>query len=138
MPQVVDITIPGGGPAPVAPEQLAGRGQEVEILAARRAFSTAQTLLAGGAIQAAQNLTVGWHDSSVNGESGSFAVVQANAGLDDLIGEVVMISFYSRSVFAYVLEDVDVPVQLSVTRRLFLALNRLSIVQLPCRVVPVA
>jgi hypothetical protein len=136
MPEIIDITVQGGPSAPI-PQQIPSGAQEVEILAARRAFAVAQTLLAGGAIQAAQNLSVGWHDSSVNSESGSFAVVQSNAGLDDLIGEVVKVSFYDRSVFAYVLEDDDVPTQVSITRRLFLALNRLTIVSLECGVVPV-
>lgn len=137
MPDVVEVVVPGGPSAPVV-QQLPSGVQEVEVLAARRAFGVAQELLAGGPVQAAVSLSVGWHDSSVNPESGSFAVVQSNAGLDDLIGEVVLVTFYSRSVFAYVLEDDDVPTQLSLTRRCFLALNRLSIVSLQCNVVPVA
>jgi hypothetical protein len=37
-----------------------------------------------------------------------------------------------------VLDDADVPVQLSITRRLFLALNRLTVASLQCNVAPVA
>jgi hypothetical protein len=137
MPEIVDITVQGGPSAPI-PSQLPTGAQEVEILAARRAFGVAQSLLAGGPVEAPVALTVGWHDSSVNSESGSFAVVQSNAGLDDLVGEVVQVTFYNRSLFAYVLEDADVPTQLSITRRLFLALNRLTVVSLQCSVAPVA
>jgi hypothetical protein len=137
MPEIVDITVQGGPSAPV-PQVLPSSAQEVEILAARRAFAVAQALLSGGPIQAPANLSVGWHDSSVNSESGSFAVVQTNAGLDDLIGEVVQVDYNGRVVFAYVLEDADVPVQVSVTRRVFLALNRLTIESLTCAVAPVA
>lgn len=100
-------------------------------------FSTAQALFAGGPLADPQRLAVGWHDSSVNPESGSFALVQTGAGLDDLIGEIIRVQFYTREVFAYVLDSADVPAQVSITRRLFLALNRLTIVSLQANVAPV-
>lgn len=110
-----------------------------EIQAGRRAFAVAQALLAGGPIggSGSQQLTVGWHDSSVNAENGSFAVVAQNAGLDDLVGEIVSIDYFGRVIFAYVLTTADVPVQVSVTRRLFLALNRLTLTSLTAAVAPV-
>lgn len=108
---------------------------EPEIQAGRRAFAKAQSLLSGGPIQPSVALNVGWHDTSVNPERGSFAVV-ANAH-QDLVGEIVQVAFSGRTVYAYVLTTADVPVDLSVTRRLFLALNRLTLVSLPCQVSPV-
>jgi hypothetical protein len=112
-------------------------GVEIEILVGRRAFRAAQQLFAGAPLSTPQSLDVGWHDSSVNPETGSFAVVQTGAGLDDLIGEIVQVRYYSRQVFAYVLEDADVPTPISITRRLFLALYRLTVVSLPVKVAPV-
>lgn len=133
-------TFPATGVWPAPPTLIrsgpSGAG-EVEILAGRRAFATAQALFAGGPVAPSQRLGVGWHGTSVNPETGSFAVVQRNAGLDDLIGEIVRITSNGRVVFAYVLDDADVPVQVSVTRRLFLVLNRLTIDALPADVVAV-
>jgi hypothetical protein len=112
---------------------------EVEIMAGRRVFATAQALLSGGPIAglASQRLSVGWHNSSVNSESGSFAVVAQNGGLDDLVGEIVSIKYSNAIIYAYVLTTADVPVQLSVTRRLFLAMNRLTLESITADVRPV-
>lgn len=130
MPEIVDLL----APAPLGPTLTPG----LEIPTARRAFSAAQPRLAGAPISPEQTLSIGWHDTSVNLETGSFAVVQLNAGLDDLIGEIVRVRFAGRSVFAYVLDSADVPVQLSLTRRLFAALNRLTLEELRGKVAPVA
>jgi hypothetical protein len=99
-----------------------------EVSAGRRCFAIAQAILAGGPVggEAAQDLVVGWHDSGVS-EQGSFAVVGLNMGLDDLIGEIVSVTYSGRTVYVYVLESADVPVQLSVCRRVFMALQRPTI-----------
>lgn len=100
---------------------------EVEIMAARRSFTEAQRMLGGSPIAPAQTLTVGWHDSSVDPESGSFALVDVTAGLDDLIGEIVRVSYGQRVVFAYVLKAASLTVAFSLTRRTYAGLARLSI-----------
>lgn len=104
------------------------------LLAARRAFAVAQSMLAGSPIGQSRKVTAGWYDSSVNPESGSFAVVQTGAGLDDLIGEVIVVAYKRRSVFAYVLQAADVPTQVAVTRRAFLALSVLTAEQIAATV----
>lgn len=108
---------------------------EIEITTGRRAFAKAQELFSGAPVGSSQRMSVGWHDTSVNAETGSFAVVQA--GFEDLVGEIVRVTSNRRQVFCYVLDTADVPVQLSVTRRVFLALNRLTIEALPADVVAV-
>lgn len=112
---------------------------EPEIQAGRRVFAVAQQLLAGGPVSGtpAQSLAVGWHDSSVNPEDGSFAVVGQNQGLDDLVGEIISVTYFGTTIYAYVLDIADVPVQISVTRRLFCALNRLTLTSLTAVVRPV-
>lgn len=130
MPEILDpgsVAVPGS--RPVRPDP--------SILTGRRAFSAAQPLFAGGPVGPEQTLSVGWHETSVSEETGSFAVVAQNAGLDDFVGEVVRVRFLARHVYAYVLDTADVPVQLSVTRRLFLVLNRLTLESLPASVVAV-
>lgn len=105
-----------------------GAQADLTLMAARRSFATAQGLLAGGPVSGlpARLLEVGWHDSSVDAEDGSCAVVQTGAGLDDLVGEVVGVTFGGVTVYAYVLTTADVPVVVSVTRRVFAALYRLT------------
>lgn len=129
---------PSGGLYPTGPSSTQlGEGAEAEILAGRRAFGTAQALFAGGPVGRSQRLSVGWHGTSVNTETGSFAVVRDGAGLDDLVGEIVRVTSNRREVFVYVLDTADVPVAVSLTRRVFLALNRLTIEALPADVVAV-
>lgn len=115
---------------------LPGAQLELEIMAARRSFAMAQQLLAGGPISGlpSQKLTVGWHGSSVNSESGSFALIDQSSGLDDLIGEVVSIAYAGATIYAYVLTAADLPAQMTVTRRLYLAMNRLTIPSITCDV----
>lgn len=125
MPEIIDPTSAATPPKPPA-LSLGGRA-ELEILAGRRCFAVAQELFSGSAIAPAQQLEVGWHDSSVNPETGSFAVVAPGAGLDDLIGEIVAVTLRKRQVFAYVLGWGDIPTPFSLTRRLFAALSVLTV-----------
>lgn len=107
-----------------------------EIQAGRRVFAVAQTILSTGfSAQRAQQITLGWHDSIVNSENGSFAVVNSDAAMAGLVGEIVQVAIAGgASVYAYVLTTADVPVQLSLTRRLFLSMARLTIESLPATV----
>lgn len=114
------------------------RAPELEIAAARRAFKTAQDLLSGGPVGPETRLDVGWYDSKTNPESGSFAVVALGAGLDDLIGEIVRVTFAGRVVYVYVLTSADVPWPMAVYRRVFMALMRPSVGSIAAKVVAVA
>lgn len=122
----------GGGRAGANAEET-----EMEIVTGRRSFIAAQALFSGGPVGKSQKLSVGWHDTSVNPETGSFAVVQATAGLDDLVGEIIRVTNNRREVFVYVLDTADVPVQVSLARRAFVALYRLTVEALPADVVVV-
>lgn len=138
------------------------------LLDGQRAFPEAQRLLAGTpASQTPLRLDVGWHGTDVDPLRWAFAVVGRDAGLGDLIGEVVQISAPGarrdvtgeplllsddlllgddtllgdsltvvdrRSLFVLVVGARSVPVPLSLTRRAFLALGRLTHESLPCRV----
>lgn len=107
---------------------------EAEINAGRRAFPVTQELFAGTPFGTALQLQCGWHDTSVNVETGAFAVVQTGAGLDDLIGEIVEVTNGVNLVYVFVLLAAGVPVQLSLARRAWMALSRPSIESLPCTV----
>lgn len=113
---------------------------EPEIADGRRAFATAQTLL-GGAVRSRVGsfVDVCWHGSARHPETGSFALVSLDSGLDDLIGEVLKVTGPSgRSVYAYVLGSRDVPHPLSLTRRTFLGMELLSKQPVTCTVEVVA
>lgn len=100
---------------------------EQELLDSRRAFATAQELLAGVPSRRLSGLvTVGWHSNDVHPETGSVAVVGLTSGLDELVGEIVLVTVDSRSVFAWVIGARDVPVDLSLARRPFEALSLLA------------
>lgn len=100
---------------------------EPEVLNARRAFATAQALLAGEPLTPlGAEIGIGWHDTSTQPETGSFAVVGLDAGLEDWIGEVLLVTANGRSCYVYVMGSADVPTPLSLARRAFAALGALS------------
>lgn len=114
---------------------MANNAGEVEILIGRRVFAVAQALFAGSPIEPPVALQVGWHDSTVQVEDGSFAVVSPT--FDELVGEIVVVRFGPRQVFAYVLQTGDVPVDLSLTRRAFVGLDLLTSEAITAMVAPV-
>jgi hypothetical protein len=123
--------------APVTPTPAAAVVGEPEILWGRRAFYKAQALLGGGALGPAQPLMVGWYGSSLQSELGSFGCIGDQSGLDDLIGEIVLVSYQNRSVYAYILQSVTLPddgSQIALTLRTFLAICRPSAPAVQCSV----
>lgn len=105
---------------------------ELEIMYGRRAFPVAQQLLAGlGTPQRTLSpVTIGWHDTSLSDESGSFCVVDAAGDQLELIGEVLSFTALNeREVFAYCLGSAGLPdgIDISVSRRVFLGLGLLAL-----------
>lgn len=94
---------------------------EPEILAGRRVFAVTQQLFAGAPLRRLpERVSVGWHGTDVDAETGAFAVVRQSWGLDDLIGEVLRLTTDTgRVCFVYVLGARDVPTDISITRRAF-------------------
>jgi hypothetical protein len=111
-----------------------------EVTVGRRAFPMAQQLFMGQPTSTPAQMVVGWYDSSVHPESGSFALVQTGAGLDDLIGEIIGVTFNRRTVYAYVLQAATLPdaQMLALARRAYAGLYRLSLEQITAAVAPVA
>jgi hypothetical protein len=108
---------------------------EPELLVIRRAFPAAQALLAGAALsRVGTTVEVGWHSTETHPELGSsHALVRSGADLDDLIGEVLKITRGDREpVFVYVLGARDLPTDVSVARRAFLALGLLAVESVEC------
>lgn len=104
---------------------------EPEILSGRRAFTEAQVLLAGEPLtQLPLELDIGWHDTSTHPEAGAFAVIGIESGLDELIGEIVLVTANARACFVYVMASADVPTPFSLARRAFCALSTLSVEEL--------
>lgn len=101
---------------------------EQEVLNAHRAFPEAQVLLAGEPANALPSeIAIGWHDTSTHPEVGAFAVIGQDSGLDDWIGEVLLVTANSRACYVYVMGSADVPAPLSLARRAFASLAALSI-----------
>lgn len=100
---------------------------EPEVSTGRRAFATAQALLAGSVIQgSAVSVPCGWHGTETDPEVGSFAVVKQDGLLTALVGEIVKVTYRSVVVYAYVLGERDVPVELSLSRRAMMPLALLA------------
>jgi hypothetical protein len=109
---------------------------EQALLDSRRAFPMAQQLLAGGVTRVLPaRVSVGWHDTSIEPEAGSIAVVRRGAGLDDLFGSVLALTDDAgRELFVYVIGARGVPFDISVARRPFLSLGLLSRESVRCPV----
>lgn len=111
-----------------------------EIAVGRRAFPVTQELFFGAPSGVSQQLAVGWYDAALHSETGAFAVVPADDTQDDLIGEIVSVTFASRTVFAYVITAATLPagMQFALARRAFAGMARLSLEAVLADVVPVA
>jgi hypothetical protein len=120
---------PGGGfpggeaLGAAAGEALTTPGPTVTLLSARRAFPVAQQLLAGVPILTPPlDVSVGWYDTALDPERGSFAVVAEGGEHEDLIGEVIAVTYRGRSVNAYVLGARGISTEFALQRRAFLAI----------------
>lgn len=114
---------------------------EKEIMWGRRAFPTAQQLLGATGVPAQRlpgRVSVGWHGTEVDPETGSFAVVADDSDYGDLIGDVLSVTSGRRTVFVYVLGSRGVPQPISLCRRPFLALGLLGNESLRCKVEVIA
>lgn len=98
----------------------------------RRAFPKSQELLAATPVRTVGVLSVGWHGASVHAEQGAAAVVGLDAGLDDLLGELLHVSVDGREVYVLVFGARDVTQPLSLARRAFAALGLLANEKLDC------
>lgn len=101
------------------------------FLAARRAFPSTQTLLAGIDLAIDPDIqTVGWHGTAFHPENGSVALVSAT--FVRLVGETLRVSVGNRTVYVYVIGVRNLRYDLSLARRPFMALGGLYNTSLPC------
>lgn len=100
-------------------------------VAGRRAWATAQRLYAGSVLETVGSFEVGWYDTATHPETGAFALVAHDAGLDHLFGEILRVRAGQREAFVYVLGAAAVPVPIALSRRAFFSLELLSAETLP-------
>jgi hypothetical protein len=104
---------------------------ELEILQGRRAFPETQALwLVTSVERVPRRVDVGWHDAydldqAAVRETGAFAVVRDGGPYEDLVGEFLIVTVVRRRAVVYCLGRADVPADLSLTRRAFLAVGQL-------------
>lgn len=91
-------------------------------------WNTAQLMLAGSVESGSQRATsVEWHHTSLEGHEGSFALVRAGGPLEELVGDVVRVTFGNESVYVYVIDaEDDLDADLSLARRAFMQLANLA------------
>lgn len=108
---------------------------EQEIRDGMRAFHTAQERLAASLSRSSVYSVVqtGWYSTDIDPRRGCFAYVQKQSRLEDVVGDIVEVSYRAnRSVFVYVLGAADLPYELHLSRRAFVALNTLGHESLSC------
>lgn len=107
-----------------------------EVHVGRRAFGEAQRQFAGPALSRLPGLvTVGWYDTDVEPESGSFCVVRTGGPYDneELVGEVLAFTYGQRPVvYAYCLGSREVAEDVALYRRAFLAVRNLAMETADC------
>lgn len=102
-----------------------------KLMMSRRAFPVSQLAWAGAPVrQVGSELAIGWHDSSATGETGAIALVNQTGNYLDLIGEIIRVTTTTpggreRSSLVYVYEMASLDVDISLSRRAFLALGLL-------------
>lgn len=102
---------------------------EPEILTARQSFPDAQAALDGvGSPFGNAAFTVGWYGTRVSAERGSFCIVNADGPLAELVGDTVRLRYGPGStVLAYCVGSADLEWDMGVTRRVFAAVELLSV-----------
>lgn len=107
-----------------------------EVHVGRRAFAAAQDEFRSVAISRLPGLVeVGWYDTDVEPEAGSFCVVRTGGPYDneELIGEVLAFTYGARpTVYAYCLGSREVADGIALHRRPFLALRGLAMETADC------
>lgn len=101
---------------------------EPEVLNGMRSFAAAQTLLAGAIdpSRPAVNAVVGWYGSEVDENEGYFAMVAAGGAYEDLVGDVLRVSYRDESIYVYCIGGATLPNDLCLSRQAFLRLELLN------------
>jgi hypothetical protein len=93
-------------------------------------WNTAQVRLAGqGTVQSGsrRSATVEWHHTTLDEHEGAFAVAREGGPLEEMVGDVLRVSYGDRSAYVYVVDaSDDLDADLSLARRAFIQLANLS------------
>lgn len=104
---------------------------EPEIQDGMRGFEKTQELFAGSPTTSffTNPLRCTWYGTEVSPYHGAFCVVKEGAGLDDLVGEFIRVTYRgTRKIYLYcVAETPKIPTQLGITRRAWNEIERLSL-----------
>ena len=100
-------------------------------LVSQRAFPDAQRLLSGPVLEEYGVISVDWYDSSAYPLGGAVAVARRGGPHEELVGEVIRVDHGERRIFVFVDGRADVPADLSLSRRAFLAIDNLARESLP-------
>jgi len=119
----------------IEPETGIAADVELEVRLARLPFPGAQAALAGPSERrVAVPVPVAWHSTEAHPERGCFAVLRRGGPYEDLLGQTLLLAHRQRAVYVYAVNLGDVTADISISRRSFLALARLSHSSINCRV----
>jgi hypothetical protein len=103
--------------------------QDPEILIGRMSFPDAQATMDGVGEQFDPYFhTLGWRETTIGAQLGSFCVVNEESPLADLVGDYLRFRYgRDRSVMAYCVASGTIPYEIAVTRRVFAAVESISV-----------
>lgn len=103
-----------------------------EILHARYDFDLAQRWLGGIVEQRLGDAySCGWYGTATQEDRGCLAIVNLNGPLLDYVGDRLNLSYKQRSVAVYVFGSGDIPYDIALARRPFMALELPAIDEIP-------
>lgn len=113
--------------------------EEDDLYYARLPFPEAQAIFALGAVEHVRRRTeLGWHGTALDDETGSVVIAREDGPFIDLLGKRVRLTSFGgvapTQVYAFCHLTFDVLEDLSVPRRLYLALGLLHLEDIPVTV----
>lgn len=102
--------------------------EEVEIVNGMRAWPESQVALRG-ATDPSQvfDVLACWYDTDIEEHEGAFCLVDVGGPLADLVGDFVRVTHAGREAFVYCLGQEDLPCEIGLARRAFMALEFLNV-----------
>jgi hypothetical protein len=101
---------------------------EPEILTATRSWDHSQAEFLGipDPNRPAYGKLCAWYDTSVSEFEGACAMIQSGSALEDLVGDIVRVTYRDKEIFVYVIGGTELPTEIALTRMAWGRLENLS------------
>ena len=91
---------------------------EPELLDAARSYPNAQAALAGTVDPNQERIRASacWYDTSVSEYAGSFGLVKTGSAIEELVGDIVLVTYGHKSTWLYIVGSANLPTDLGIAR----------------------